>query len=125
MARNGESKVINIRVSEAEKRYFTEAAETGGYSLSDFLRYELQEHYLERERAEILQRLKANASGPESADRDARRAEHLKQLLLNISAALRWYRNKIKHFNRQVDRLEKTRAGFEQFEAKMQNLLES
>lgn len=122
MASN-DSRSINFRVSEAEKHWFESAARRMEESLAGLFRYEMKDHFIAIEREQLLQELKENSVAEDSSAKDERRAELLRRMLLINGEALRWYKNKIKAYQRQIDRLEKTQRGYEQFEQKMQELL--
>ena len=117
------SKTITIRVTEEEKLYIEMIAESSEMTLSELIRYQMRNIYLARERGILLKKLKANATERDEVKRGVQRAELLKDTMLNISTSLNWYRNKVKHSQREINRLESTQKNYQKFEQKMQEEL--
>ena len=108
---------LTIRVTSEEKEWFESIAAASEMSVSAFLRYELETHYRELERKKLLAELKRLvAEKPENWDRQ--RLELLHDLTRNATSALRWIKNRMKHYGRQVKRLEQFTRGIDDLERK-------
>lgn len=123
--KNTETKSINFRVSPDEKEHFESMARQIDENLTGLFRYELANHFLTIERNKVVEDLKGNTTSAENEQRDAHRAELLKQLFLNLRKSLRWYKNKMKSFQRELNRLEQMQKGFEQFEQKIKTMFDT
>lgn len=117
-------KLITIRMTALEKEYFEERSRRAGESLSGYIRYQLRDIHLEMERELLMEVLKENAVGGAGEEQALRRAEALKQFQINIVQSVAWYRAKVKHCSRQIDRLERAGKRMEQFAASMQAIFE-
>jgi hypothetical protein len=118
-----ETKTITVRVSEEEKLYLEKIAEAHEMTMSELVRDQMKHLYLARERGILLKQLKANTKEKDDLNRGTQRAELLRSTMLNISTSLNWFRNKVKHSQREINRLESTQKNYQKFEQKMQEEL--
>lgn len=115
---------ITIRVSEAEKKHFEAMASSMEVPVAEMLRYELQDHYLTIKRNQDLSRLKEVIKDKKSDSAVENRLELLKEIVVNVNMAVRWYKNKIKAYQRQINRLESLEKNTMEFENKALEILE-
>lgn len=114
---------ITVRVNDDEKKYFEAMAKGMEVPVSEMLRYELQDHYLAIQRNTAMTELKEVIKDKTSENAVENRLDILKNIVVNVNMAIRWYKNKIKAYERQIKRLESLEKNTLEFENKALEIL--
>lgn len=113
---------LTIRVSAEEKKWFESIAEKAEMSVSALLRYELEPLYKELERSQQMKELKAVVSKRDE-NWEQERLDLLHNLTHNATSTVRWIKNRMKHYERQVKRLEQFTRGVDDLQQKAMDTL--